>query len=190
MAGYIQLQPLQSETQTAEPELPAVDPAILEALARYRKIEPINNGIVLGFYATESETWLDAVSFMDAVGTVMDSAREQHSQLPETSSVKDLFLLKQEILNQQEILRKIFFRVVRFCDKEGGRLPDSLAAIVTSKAMKDIIERLTMANWSDPTDFTPFLNEISLLKRSFEAGISDPTTYFQSVLDEVEGRQN
>jgi hypothetical protein len=181
---------VQAETQTAEPELPAVDPAILEALARYRKIEPINNGIVLGFYATESETWLDAVSFMDAVGTVMDSAREQHSQLPETSSVKDLFLLKQEILNQQEILRKIFFRVVRFCDKEGGRLPDSLAAIVTSKAMKDIIERLTMANWSDPTDFTPFLNEISLLKRSFEAGISDPTTYFQSVLDEVEGRQN
>jgi hypothetical protein len=127
---------------------------------------------------------------MKAVGTVIEGAREQHSQLPQMSSVKDLFLLKQEILNQQEIMRKIFFRVVRFCDKEGGRLPDSLAAVVTSKGMKDIIERLTMANWSDPSDFKPFLNEIGSLKRAFEAGTADSAAYLQSVLDEVEGRQN
>jgi hypothetical protein len=178
------------EVEAPAPEPPAVDPAVLEALARYRKAEPINNGIELGFYATESETWLDALSFMKAVDTVIEGAREQHNQLPQTSSVKDLFLLKQEILNQQEILRKIFFRVVRFCDKEGGRLPDSLAAIITSRGMKDVIERLTMANWSDPSDFKPFLNEIGALKRAFEAGTTDPAAYLQSVLDEVEGRQN
>jgi hypothetical protein len=185
--GEFQAEP---QSEPAGPEGPIADPAVVEALARYRKTEPINNGIELGFYATESETWLDAVSFVNAVGAVIECAREQHGQLPETSSVKDLFLLKQEILNQQEILRKIFFRVVRFCDKEGGRLPDSLAAIVTSKGMKDIIERLTMANWSDPSDFGPFLNEINALKRAFEAGTADPGAYLQSVLDEIEGRQN
>ena len=130
------------------------------------------------------------MSFMTAVAEVVEGARQQHSQLAKTTSVKDLFLLKQEILNQQEILRKVFFRVVRFCDKESGRLPESLGEVIGSRGMKDIIERLTMANWSDPSDFKPFLNELKSLKRAFEARPPPPLalTYPQSVLDEVEGR--
>jgi hypothetical protein len=168
---------------------PERDPA-LEALARYRRSEPINNGIEIGFYVAEAAAVLDAQSFMAAVGKIVDAANELHSQLSQVVSVKDLFLLKQEILNQQEVLRKAFFRVVRFCEKENGRLPEQLGEIIGSQGMKDVIERLTMANWSDPSDFKPFLNELTAMKRAFETRAASDPGYLKTVLDQVEGREN
>jgi len=186
--------PAEARAEAVETEAPAApsaaDAAALESLASYRKTEPVTNGIELGFYVAGTGTFLDAVSFMTAIQNVVEGARQQHSQLTKTTSVKDLFLLKQEILNQQEIMRKVFFRVVRFCDKESGRLPESLGEVISSRGMKDIIERLTMANWSDPSDFKPFLNELNSLKRAFEARTAALPSYPQSVLDEVEGRLN
>jgi hypothetical protein len=174
----------------AEPApAPKVDPA-LEALARYRRTEPVNNGIEIGFYTGETVAVLDVDGFMASVGKVVDNAGQLHSQLSQTASVKDLFLLKQEILNQQEILRKLFFRVVRFCDRENGRLPDTLGEFLGSQGMKDLIERLTMANWSDPSDFKPFQNELKALKRAFETRAAANPHYLQAVLDQVEGREN
>jgi hypothetical protein len=160
------------------------------ALARYRRTEPVNNGIEIGFFSAETGAVLDAASFVSAVGKIVDAAGDLHTQLTKTESVKDLFLLKQEILNQQEILRKVFFRVVRFCDKEGGLLPEALGEIMTAQGMKDLIERLTMANWSDPSDFRPFLKELRAIKRAFEIRMAASPAYFKSVLNQVEGRDS
>ncbi|HPW18134.1 MAG TPA: hypothetical protein PLP83_07115 [Candidatus Aminicenantes bacterium] len=168
---------------------PAPHPA-LEALERYRRTEAVNNGIELGFFATDTVAVLDAEAFMTAVGKVVDAAAQIHGQLSKAASVKDLFLLKQEILNQQEVLRKLFFRVVRFCDKEGGRLPEQLGLIITSQGMKDVIERLTMANWSDPSDFSPFQTELLAMKRAFQTRAATGPNYYAQVLDQVEGRDN
>ena len=170
-------------------EAPAVDP-VEAALARYRRTEPVNNGIEIGFFASETRAVLDAKSFMAAVGKVVDAAAGLQAQLGKTESVKDLFLLKQEILNQQEVLRKVFFRAVRFCDREGGRLPEALSEIMTAQGMKDLIERLTMANWSDPSDFRPFLKELNAIKRAFEVRAASSSSYARSILDLVEGRDN
>jgi hypothetical protein len=169
---------------------PSGTTAALESLARYRRSEPINNGIEISFYASETGAFLDADSFIAAIGKIREAAEQLHAQLTQTTSVKDLFLLKQEILNQQEILRKLFFRVVRFVEKENGRLPVSLDELVGSRSLKDVVERLTMANWSDPSDFKPFLNELKAMERAFEARTGSRANYLQSVLDEVEGREN
>ena len=179
----------------AEPEAEAApartedDPAALESLERYRRTEPVVNGTELAFYTAGTGSWLDARAFMDAVDKVVDGAQQLHGQLTQTTSVKDLFLLKQEILNQQEVLRKVFFRIVRFCDKEDGRLPGSLDEIIGPRGLKDVIERLTMANWSDPSDFKPFLNELKAMKRAFDVRTGSDG-YLRTVLDEVEGREN
>jgi hypothetical protein len=187
---------IEAEPAAAEPALSpepvaaaAPDPA-LEALARYRRTEPVNNGIEIGFYASAAVSVLDVEAFMSAVGKVVDNAVQLHAQLSQTASVKDLFLLKQEILNQQEVLRKLFFRAVRFCDKENGRLPETLGEFLGSQGMKDLIERLTMANWSDPSDFKPFENELKALKRAFATRAAANPRYLQTVLDQVEGREN
>ncbi len=167
----------------------AEDAAALEGLERYRRTEPVVNGTELAFYASEAVSLLDARAFMAVVNKVVDGAQQLHGQLTRTTSVKDLFLLKQEILNQQEVLRKVFFRIVRFCDKEDGRLPHSLDEIIGTRGLKDVIERLTMANWSDPSDFRPFFIELKAMKRDFDVrtGVDG---YLRSVLDEVEGREN
>jgi hypothetical protein len=186
--------PAEPQVEAAEAEAPAgpsaEDAAVLETLARFRKTEPVNNGIEIAFFAADAATYLDADSFWTAVGNVIDGAHQLHTQLTQTTSVKDLFLLKQEILNQQEVLRKVFFRVVRFCEKENGRLPESLGEIIGSRGMKDVIERLTMANWSDPSDFKPFLNELRAMKRAFEVRRASSSHYLKSILNEVEGRDN
>ncbi len=164
--------------------------AILGSLARYRKTEPINNGTEICFFSGEAVAFLDAESFVAAMGKIVENAGQLHSQLAQTASVKELFLLKQEILNQQEVLRKLFFRVVRFCDKENGRLPETLGEFLGSQGMKDLIERLTMANWSDPSDFKPFQFEIKSIKRAFDSRAAADPRYLQTVLDQVEGREN
>lgn len=169
---------------------PAESAAVLATLAGYRKSEPINNGIEVSFFASETGAFLDADSFMASIGKISEAASQLHAQLTQTTSVKDLFLLKQEILNQQEVLRKLFFRVVRFCEKENGHLPGSLDEIISSRSLKDIIERLTMANWSDPSDFKPFLNELKSMVRAFEVRTGSTPNYQRTVLAEVEGREN
>jgi len=194
----LEAEPEPEPATAVEPEPEAFAPAAvrpdqqlaLDALARYRRIEPVNNGIEVGFFTGETASVLDAESFMIAVGKVVDSASQLHTQLSQAASVKDLFLLKQEILNQQEVLRKVFFRVVRFCDKENGLVPEALSEIISSQGMKDVIERLTMANWSDPSDFKPFFNELKAMKRAFEVRTAAMSSYYKTVLDQVEGREN
>lgn len=195
LSTVIAAEPAEEPAAEAAPEIEAAAPdaesaAALGSLDRYRKTEPVNNGIELSFFASKTGTFLDADSFMTGVGKIIEGANQLHSQLTQTTSVKDLFLLKQEILNQQEVLRKLFFRVVRFCDKESGRLPESLSEIIGSRGLKDVIERLTMANWSDPSDFKPFLNELKAMKRAFEVRTGAMLHYVKTVLDEVEGRDN
>jgi hypothetical protein len=181
---------LEVEPAATAPAPDAEQEFCLAALARYRRTEPVNNGIELGFFTAEAGAVLDAESFMTAVGKIIEGAGQLHSQLDKTGSVKDLFLLKQEILNQQEVLRKVFFRVVRFCDKENGKLPETFADVVSAQGMKEIIERLTMANWSDPSDFRPFLKELMALKNAFEVRMIASGNYHKAVLDQVEGRDS
>ncbi|MBN2266071.1 MAG: hypothetical protein JW775_09690 [Candidatus Aminicenantes bacterium] len=193
-------EPAPTEAAAPDAAAPAPSPSsspapspVLDGLARFRRTEPVNNGIELAFFGADAESapsFLDAEAFMAAVGKIVGGAEDLHAQLTQTTSVKDLFLLKQEILNQQEVLRKVFFRVVRFCDKEDGRLPEPLGEVVSAQGMKDIIERLTMANWSDPSDFKPFLSELKAMKRAFETRKAGSPSYLQTVLDELEGREN
>ncbi len=159
--------------------------SLSKVLAEYRKSEPINNGIELGFFEVGTTAMLDGESFVAAIDRICAAARDLHDQLTRTESVKDLFLLKQEILNQQEVLRKVYFRIVRFCDKESGVLPAFLEDIVNVPALKDSLERLTMANWSDPSDFAPFVREIAALKSAYEAKTDPPGDYIQSVLEQI-----
>jgi hypothetical protein len=45
-----------------------------------------------------------------------------------------------------------------------------------------------MANWSDPSDFRPFLNELKAMKKAFEVRLVASTDYLRTLLDQVEGR--
>jgi hypothetical protein len=45
-----------------------------------------------------------------------------------------------------------------------------------------------VANWSDPSDFRPFLKELLAMKRAFEGRMIASGNYVEAVLDQVESR--
>jgi hypothetical protein len=161
--------------------------ALADRLAEYRRTEPVLNGTEFAYFLKGKKMVLDSESFVGTVSRISDIARGLHVNLGQKEMSKDLFLIKQEILNQQEILRKAFLRVVRFCEKEDGALPQYISDIINVRILKDVLERLTFGNWSNPADFASFAEHMAGLKIAFQAKLSPPRDYLKSILEQLEG---
>jgi hypothetical protein len=160
---------------------------LLERLTQYRKSEPVLNGTEFAYFQHGKKMILDGEAFIGSVAKISEVAKGLHVNLGQKEMSKDLFLIKQEILNQQEVLRKSFLRVVRFCEKEDGSLPQFVAEILNVRIMKDILERLTFGNWSNPADFHSFMEHIGFLRNAFKTKIASSRDYLKSVLEQLEG---
>ncbi len=158
-----------------------------ERLAQYRRTEPVFNGTEFAFFQKGKKMVLDGETFVATLSRVSDVAKGLHVNLGQKEMSKDLFLIKQEILNQQEILRKAFLRVVRFCEKEDGVLPKGVAEVLSVRVMKDILERLTFGNWSNPADFNAFLDHVAFLRTAFAGKVGASRDYLKAVLEQLEG---
>ncbi len=160
---------------------------LVDRLALYRRTEPVLNGTEFAYFSTGKKMVLDGEAFMATVAKISEVARGLHVNLGQKEMSKDLFLIKQEILNQQEVLRKAFLRVVRFCEKEDGTLPQFAADVLNVRVMKDILERLTFGNWSNPADFNAFIEHIARLRAAFKEKLTVSRDYLISVLEQLEG---
>ena len=186
-------QNLQEETETAPGVDEAEDPETEEIrmlsaeLAQYRRTEPVFNGTEFAYFQKGKRMVLDGEAFVGTLNRVSDVAKGLHINLGQKEMSKDMFLIKQEILNQQEILRKAFLRVVRFCEKEDGALPKGVSDVLNVRAMKDILERLTFGNWSNPADFNGFLDHVAFLRNAFRVKIGESREYLKSILEQLEG---
>lgn len=160
---------------------------LVDRLGQYRRTEPVLNGTEFAYFSTGKKMVLDGESFMATVAKIAEVAKGLHVNLSQREMSKDLFLIKQEILNQQEILRKAFLRVVRFCEKEDGALPQFAADVLNVRVMKDILERLTFGNWSNPADFNAFIEHIARLRGAFKEKLAASRDYLLSVLEQLEG---
>ncbi len=181
------------QTSTEEPaaEKPEADDnlqTLMETLLQFQKTEPITNGNDFGYFQKESKMILDGEAFLSMITKVTDEAKLLHAQLEEKESIKDVFMLKQDILNEQEILRKLFFRAVTFCEKEEGSLPSYLGTAVTVDSIKDVLERLTIGNWSDVADFESFMKDVAEIKGVIQEKLTPLQDYVKSVLEQLEGQ--
>lgn len=159
---------------------------LVDRLAQYRRTEPVINGTEFAYFSTGKKMVLDGESFMAIVARIAEVAKGLHINLGQKEMSKDLFLIKQEILNQQEILRKAFLRVVRFCEKEDGALPQFAADVLNVRVMKDILERLTFGNWSNPADFNAFIEHVARLRGAFKEKLAASRDYLLSLLEQLE----
>jgi hypothetical protein len=160
---------------------------LVDRLAKYRRTESVFNGTEFAYFLKGKKMVLDSETFVGTVARISDVARGLHLNLGQKEMSKDLFLIKQEILNQQEILRKSFLRVVRFCEKEDGALPQYIADVINVRILKDILERLTFGNWSNPADFNTFAEHVNNLEAAFKAKVAPARDYVNSVLAQLEG---
>ena len=184
----------QPEAEESTPETPPAEPeekgkdfeAIFETLERYRKSDTTHNNGEINYFQKNGRMILDGEYLISAMGKTLEEAKRLYIRLSQTESPKDQFFVKQEILNQQEVLRKIFLRTVKMCERESCSLPRYTGEILNVQVLKDILERLSMGNWSNQDDFSGFDGFIAVMKNSYYARITPLLAYLKSILEELE----
>ncbi|MGB7296762.1 MAG: hypothetical protein WBC70_14345 [Candidatus Aminicenantales bacterium] len=158
---------------------------LFETLEKYRRVEARNGNGEISFFQNEDKIVLDGEYMVASVDESLEEAKRLYLKLDQTESPKEQFFIKQEIINHQEILRKYILRNLKMCEKEKAALPEFTAEILNVNILRDVLERLSMENWSNPSDFNAFRAQIEALKDAYYARITPPVNYLRSLIDEL-----
>ncbi len=174
----------QEEAETLEEEKENFQ-NLFEALELYRKIEARNGNGEISFFQKDERIILDGEYMVASIDESLEEAKRLYLKLDQTESPKEQFFIKQEIINHQEILRKYILRNLKMCERENAVLPGFTVEILNLDILKDILEKLSMENWSNPADFSAFRTQIEALKDAYYARITPPVHYLRSLMEEL-----
>jgi hypothetical protein len=156
--------------------------ALLETL---KKSETVEGEDQIIYYQGEKKTLIDGRCLFTAIDSRIQQARDLYQNLDPNSPPKDQFKLKQEIRNSQENLRKYFLKTVEMYDKESFLLPEYSSDVLNINVLKDILEHLSMLNWSEEENFSFFNDRIEKIKGNFYSKITPQENYLESVYEEL-----
>ncbi len=159
--------------------------AVFETLEKHRKSEPTDYNGEISFFKNAEAMVLDGETIVRALSHLVDDGRKLYQKLTSTESPKDQFFIKQDLINHQEILRKIILRTVKLCEKENGRLPRYTEDVLNVVLLKDILDKLTLDNWSNKEEFEAFENMTIRLREAFYKKITPPALYLKSIVREI-----
>jgi len=159
--------------------------SLFEVLEGYRKIEARNGNGEISFFQKDDKTILDGEYMVASIDESLEEAKRLYLKLAQTESPKEQFFIKQEIINHQEILRKYILRNLKMCEREGAVMPQFTEEILNQEILREILEKLSMENWSNPGDFNSFRSQIEVLKDAYYAKITPPVYYLQSLIREL-----
>jgi len=128
---------------------------------------------------------LDGESFVSNLNRDLDEAKKLFTRLTQAESPKDQFFIKQEIIRYQKSLRKIILGSVRLCEKETCSLPKYTLDILNMDVLKDILEKVSMENWSSQDDFHSFDELTKKIKNAYYERITPWAAYLKSVIEEL-----
>jgi len=177
------------EEEKAEPEAvhdEASFQAAFDKLEQFRKGETNENETEVSYFENNEKIVLDGEYIISTLNNRFEEAKKLHIKLSQTESPKDQFFIKQEIIKHQEALRKIMLRSIRLCEQENCTLPEYTSDILNVDVLKNILEKVSMQNWSNQDDFTAFDNFSKELKDSFYTKITPPAAYLQSIMKELD----
>jgi translation initiation factor 2 beta subunit (eIF-2beta)/eIF-5 len=157
-----------------------------EALDTYRKSETVEGNGYMVFYENKGKIVLDGESFVAYLNNNLEEVKKLYNKLQETESPKDQFFTKQEILKKQDVLRKYMLSFIGKGELEVSNMPQFTEDILNLDVLKNILEKVSMENWSNHDDFTSFDKLTNDLKESFYAKITPPDKYLDSIKDELE----
>lgn len=195
-----------SEPARSEPRKPAPEPAPPAAagakddrkadkaqsdddLGRLRDFlhyDPTDHAGEMRYFQKDTAVILDSEFIIGAMRDGLDATRVLFERIGQTRISKDQFFIKQEIVNLQEVLRKIVQRGVRMCENDECRLPAFTLDIVNLTILKSFLEMLNVGNWSTEEDFRYFVKFADRVKTAFYARITPPDHYYRAVLTELE----
>jgi len=178
------------EEKAKKPSAPPVEEssfeAVFEILEKHRKSEPTDYNGEISFFKNGETTILDGETIVRAMSHLVDDGRKLYQKLAVTESPKDQFFLKQDLINHQEILRKIILRGVKLCERENSRLPQYTEDVLSVAFLKEILDKLNLDNWSNKEEFDAFENQTARLKDSFYKKITPPALYLKSIVSELQ----
>ncbi|NIM58946.1 MAG: hypothetical protein GTO16_08395 [Candidatus Aminicenantes bacterium] len=156
----------------------------LEILEKYKKTEPEEEAEVV-YYENDDKKILDSECIVSAVCNRLEEAEKLYKKLAKTESPIDQFFVKQEIIRSQEALRGVILAGTRMLEKESSTLPQYTIEIVNLDVLKEILEKLSMQNWSKKSDFGLFNEYAAKLKKDYYARISSLVDYLKSLIEEL-----
>ncbi len=157
----------------------------VDALAAYRKAEPPDESAELYYYQHNEKMVLDSESIILALTKHLTEAKKLYTKLAQTGSPREQFFTKQEIIRHQEVLRDVFLRSVRLLDKSSCTLPIFTIDIVSKEFLKEILETLSIENWSNQDDFTFFEQNMQKVKSDFDQRIASKVEFLKSITEEL-----
>ncbi len=156
-----------------------------ETLAKFRKSESAKNDGEVSYFQNKDKMLLDGESFVSNLNRDLDEAKKLFTRLTQAESPKDQFFIKQEIIRYQKSLRKIILGSVRLCEKETCSLPKYTLDILNMDVLKDILEKVSMENWSNQGDFHSFDEFAKKIKNAYYERITPWAAYLKSVIEEL-----
>ncbi len=154
-------------------------------LEKYRKTEKTDENGELSYFEYKDKIVLDGESLISSLSDSVVEAKKLFIKLSQTESPKDQFFIKQEIIRHQESLRKLMLRTLRLCEKESCSLPSYTIDILNVEVIKEILEKVSMENWSNKDDFSSFDEYAKQLKEAYYALITPPGYYLKSLVEEL-----
>jgi len=156
-----------------------------ETLAKFRKSERAKNDGEVSYFQNKDKMILDGESFVSNLNRDLDEAKKLFKRLTQAESPKDQLFMKQEIIRYQKSLRKIILGSVRLCEKETCSLPKYTLDILNMDVLKDILEKVSMENWSNQDDFHSFNEFAKKIKNAYYERITPWAAYLKSVIEEL-----
>ncbi len=157
---------------------------ILEVLEKIKKTEPEEDGEVC-YYEHQGKILVDSECIITAMHSHLEEGKKLYEKLAQTESPKDQFFVKQEIIRHQEALRGIIEIATKLLEKENSSLPQHTTEVINEKVLKDLLENLSMQNWSNQDDFTFFDEYAIKVKSQFDARLEPKVDFLRSILMEL-----
>jgi len=188
-------QPAEVETETPQPEAEEAADEMkeeqtfqdtFEKLEGFRKGTRNENEGEVSYFEYNERIVLDGECLVATLNNSFEEAKKMYIKLSQTESPKDQFFIKQEIIKQQETLRKVMLRSIRLCEQDNCSLPEFTQEILNLDVLKTILEKVSMENWSNQDDFAAFDNYSKELKDAFYTRITPPATYLESIMKQLE----
>ena len=177
------------EEVTPEPEQEGEEASFqvsFDKLEEFRKGSTNDNDAEVSYFENKERIVLDGEYLVASLNNCFEEAKKLYIRLSQTESPKDQFFIKQEIIKQQESLRKVMLRSIRMCEKDNCSLPEYTLEILNLDVLKSALEKVSMQNWSNQDDFAAFDNFAKVLKDAFYTRITPPAAYLQSIMKELE----
>jgi len=181
-----EIEKTEEQDDAGNQEIPSIEKSELyTVLSKYRKSEGDGEAGEVSYFENAENTSLDVEYVVASIKNRVDEAKKLYVKIAQNESPKEQFFIKQEIIQHQEIIRKLMLSTIRMYEKNNDFFPEFTKDIINIDAVRTILEDVSMKNWSNQDDFNSF-DEFAkeLIDKYFER-ITPPDKYLESIIQEL-----